>query len=286
MLDRDPLEQAKKLREEYERALDAVESRRAAYHEAVLELHRSGRPLREIAKELGLSHQRVHQIVTGGPPSRRRLGRVAGGVGGVLLVVAAIAAAVWIQSYQPLAFGRVGVVPVGSYNTIGERGQVAWVGYRKGIGGGSERPFFGVTIQNTGRFTVRLERPTGIYGPDGPDRPVLRGWSSRLVMARYTRDHGSGWKRGPLEPYQPINLAPGQIVMIGYQGGWHDCQIKLPVGATTPPTSFPISYSFLWKTATAHISFPGGLTIDPPNPHPNTDCLSPPGVGTQSSPNS
>jgi DNA-directed RNA polymerase specialized sigma24 family protein len=73
----DPLDQAKKLREEYERALDAAESRRAAYHEAVLELHRSGKPLREIAKELGLSHQRVHQIVSGESPRRRNLGRVA-----------------------------------------------------------------------------------------------------------------------------------------------------------------------------------------------------------------
>ena len=32
----DPLEQVKKLREEYERALDAAESHRSAYHEAVI----------------------------------------------------------------------------------------------------------------------------------------------------------------------------------------------------------------------------------------------------------
>jgi DNA-directed RNA polymerase specialized sigma24 family protein len=55
----------KKLREEYDRALDAAEARRVAYHEAVLDLYHSGTPLREIAKELGLSHQRVHQIVSG-----------------------------------------------------------------------------------------------------------------------------------------------------------------------------------------------------------------------------
>lgn len=276
----DPVDQAKKLREEYERALDAAESRRAAYHEAVLKLHRSGKPLREIAKELGLSHQRVHQIVSGESPRRRNLGRVAGGVGGLLVLLAAIAAAVWIQSYQPLAFGRMGVVPAGSYNTVGEKGQVAWVGYRKGIGGGPNRPFFGATLQNTGPFTVRLEEPTGKYGPD---LPVLGAWSSRLLMARYTRvketnpelarqDHGYTWKRGPLQPYHPINLAPGQIVMIAYQGVWHDCQLKAPAGTSTPPTTFPISYSFLWKTATAHIPFPGGMTIDPPNHHPNQDC--------------
>jgi hypothetical protein len=288
----DPLEQAKKLREEYERALDAAESRRTAYHEAVLELHRSGTPLREIAKELGLSHQRVHQIVSGESPRRRNLGRVAGGIGGLLVLIAAIAAAVWIQSYQPLAFGRLDVVPSGSYNTIGEKGQVAWVGYRKGIGGGPNRPFFAVTLQNTGPFTVRLERPTYRYGPD---LPVLRGWSSRLLMARYTRvketnpvlarrDHGYTWRRGPLQPYQPVSLAPGQIVMIAYQGVWHDCQLELPVGASTPPTTFPISYSFLWKTATARIPFPGGLTIDPPNHHANQDCRRSSRTGSGKSP--
>ena len=86
----DSLEQVKKLREEYERALDAAESRRVAYHEAVLELYRGGTPLREIAKELGLSHQRVHQIVSGEPPLRRRnLGRAAGGIGGALLLLTA-----------------------------------------------------------------------------------------------------------------------------------------------------------------------------------------------------
>ena len=197
----------------------------------------------------------------------------------------AIVSAVWIQSYQPLAVASADVVPAGSYNTVGENGHVAWVGYRKGLGGGPNRPFFGVTLQNTGPFTVRLERPTYRYGPD---LPVLRGWSSRLLMARYTRDgettnapagqdHGYAWKRGPFEPYQPTDLAPGQIVMVAYQGVWHDCQIKIPAGVSTPPTSLPVSYSFLWKTATAHIPFPGGLTIVPPNHHPHTDCTKPPG---------
>src|SRR5438876_11637837 len=85
----DPLEQVKKLREDYERALDVAESQRAAYHEAVLDLYRGGTPLREIAKELGLSHQRVHQIVSGEPPRRNRLPRAAGGGGAALFFVVA-----------------------------------------------------------------------------------------------------------------------------------------------------------------------------------------------------
>src|SRR5438067_11973680 len=92
----DTLEQVKKLREEYERALDAAESRRVAYHEAVLDLYRSGTPLREIASELGLSHQRVHQIVSGEPPRRRRLPRAAGAIGGVLVLVSATFGALWL----------------------------------------------------------------------------------------------------------------------------------------------------------------------------------------------
>jgi hypothetical protein len=99
----DPLEQIKKLREEYERSLDAAESRRVAYHEAVLDLYRSGTPLREIAKELGLSHQRVHQIVSGEPPRRRNLGKAAGGIASVLVLIAATFGALRIAHAPPFA---------------------------------------------------------------------------------------------------------------------------------------------------------------------------------------
>jgi hypothetical protein len=97
----DSLERAKKLREEYERALDAAESRRTAYHQAVLDLHRSGTPLREIARELGLSHQRVHQMVSGDTPRPKKLRRAAGGVAGVVVLVAAIFGALWLAKAAP-----------------------------------------------------------------------------------------------------------------------------------------------------------------------------------------
>lgn len=41
---------------------------RIDYHYAIQRLHAAGGSLREIADALGLSHQRVHQIVEGGPP--------------------------------------------------------------------------------------------------------------------------------------------------------------------------------------------------------------------------
>jgi hypothetical protein len=41
----------------------AAERARADYHHAIRRLHAAGGSLREIAEELGLSHQRVHQII-------------------------------------------------------------------------------------------------------------------------------------------------------------------------------------------------------------------------------
>jgi hypothetical protein len=200
----------------------------------------------------------------------------------------AIGAASWIQSYQPLAFAPADVLTPNSVNTFGENGRGAWVGYSNGIGG-PHRPFFGVTIQNTGHFTVRVD---GI-GTYAPLLPLLRGWSSRLLMARgafvqepvrdpagkIVRDvnghsmHRRVWKRERLRPFQAVDLAPGQIVMIVLRGVWHmDCLRNVSVGSTTPPQSFPVRYSFLWKTTTTHIPLPGGLRIAPPNHHPGTDC--------------
>jgi hypothetical protein len=205
----------------------------------------------------------------------------------LVVIGLAIGAAAWTQSYQPLAFAPADVLMADSVNTLGENGHGAWVGYRKGIGGGPHRPFFGVTIQNTGPFTVRV---VGL-GRYGPALPVLRGWSSRLLMAQGTfvqeplgpstnpiRDTNGrivrrrAWKRGPLQPFHPVDLAPGQIVMIAFEGVWHmDCH-PVTVGTTTPPRTFPVRYSFLWKTTTTQIPLPGGLTIDPANHHPYTDC--------------
>jgi hypothetical protein len=116
-IDVDSLDQVKKLREDYERALDAAESHRVAYHEAVLDLHRSGTPLREIAKELGLSHQRVHQIVSGEPPRRRNLGRAAGGIASVLVLIAATFGALRIAHVPPFA-QTVRVPRVKSYHEV------------------------------------------------------------------------------------------------------------------------------------------------------------------------
>jgi hypothetical protein len=61
-------------RQAQERLIDAerdVEVARAEFHRAVRRLHLHGSSLREVAANLGLSHQRVHQIVEEAGGSRR-----------------------------------------------------------------------------------------------------------------------------------------------------------------------------------------------------------------------
>ena len=61
-------------RQAQERLIDAerdVEVARAEFHRAVRRLHLHGSSLRELAATLGLSHQRVHQIVEEAGGSRR-----------------------------------------------------------------------------------------------------------------------------------------------------------------------------------------------------------------------
>jgi hypothetical protein len=61
-----------------ERLVDAerdAEVARADFHHAVRRLHLDGASLRELAGDLGLSHQRVHQIVESAGGSRRWLRR-------------------------------------------------------------------------------------------------------------------------------------------------------------------------------------------------------------------
>jgi hypothetical protein len=210
------------------------------------------------------------------PPRRRRRKLVVALV--VLAVVIALvaAAAAWARTYQPLAFARADSLPAHSVNTYGEDDQGALVGYNK-----HGHPFFGVTIQNTGHFPVRVLGNAKYGAPI----PVFYAWSSRLLGARYTRVQnphcpvpvreapGCAWKLGPLEPFSPVDLAPGQRVMLLWLGVWHDCHISIARGTTTPPRTLPVEYSFLGMRRTAQIPFPGGLTISPA--HHNPACGQP-----------
>ena len=89
----DSLERIRRLRDDYESSLDEAERLREEYHRAIVKLHRSGMSLREIANGLGISHQRVHQIVTPHeerPPSRKKRAIAAGGTVAIVLLTAGV----------------------------------------------------------------------------------------------------------------------------------------------------------------------------------------------------
>lgn len=89
-------------REAVEAAEDQLVQVRERYHVAIRQLAADGMSLRDIARELGLSHQRVHQIVSGAAtkpaePKRRR--RITG-VAAVVLVAALAASGVGLVVHR------------------------------------------------------------------------------------------------------------------------------------------------------------------------------------------
>lgn len=77
-LDEQLLTEARTVRERLLDLQHDVDRARADYQHAIRRLHAAGGSMREIAEVLGLSHQRVHQIVDAGPEDARRGRRVAG----------------------------------------------------------------------------------------------------------------------------------------------------------------------------------------------------------------
>src|SRR6266542_137989 len=67
-LDEKVLAQAREVRQRLVDLESQTAHARVDYHHAIKKLHAAGGSLREIAEALELSHQRVHQIVEGGPP--------------------------------------------------------------------------------------------------------------------------------------------------------------------------------------------------------------------------
>jgi transcriptional regulator with XRE-family HTH domain len=78
MLDEGLLAEATRTRERLMELHREVELARVDHHHSIRRLHASGGSMREIAEALGLSHQRVHQIVeaSGEAPSTRRAERL------------------------------------------------------------------------------------------------------------------------------------------------------------------------------------------------------------------
>jgi hypothetical protein len=91
MADRETLlRRTEQARASFEDRQDEVEAAKREYHESVRELAAAGMSLREIATALGLSHQRVHQIVSGKPTASRRRRTVTAAAAGTATLLAVL----------------------------------------------------------------------------------------------------------------------------------------------------------------------------------------------------
>jgi Clp amino terminal domain, pathogenicity island component len=73
-LDTTTLNEARELRSRLLELQHDADRAKLDYHHAIRRLHAAGGSMREIAEELDLSHQRVHQIVEGDEPIHARIG--------------------------------------------------------------------------------------------------------------------------------------------------------------------------------------------------------------------
>jgi hypothetical protein len=73
-LDETLLNEARELRSRLLELQHDADRAKLDYHHAIRRLHAAGGSMREIAEELDLSHQRVHQIVEGDEPIHTRIG--------------------------------------------------------------------------------------------------------------------------------------------------------------------------------------------------------------------
>lgn len=164
----------------------------------------------------------------------------------------AIGAVVWIDSYQPLSFGNGAQYPPATKGVVGS--DVQQVEFRQG------RPFeVGVSMVNTGRFTVR------VLGSAPPEDPPV---SARLFVAGPLPNHGQF--EGPYRPFRPFDLGPGQLALLVLRGSYHaSCHPNGRVQDFWELPGFSVRYGFLWRTGTAEIDLPSQLQIAGPK---GMDC--------------
>ena len=159
----------------------------------------------------------------------------------VAVVGLGIGAVVWIDSYQPIALGNATQLPLDSKPSPGQAGVT--VVFRKG------RPFlYGITIRNSGRFTVRVL---------GVPRDVGDFFAGGLWMSK---DQTARQDEKPLERFQPFDMKPGSYRWLVFKGVYA-CTTGAGPDLGVTRVDMPIRYRFLWRTATTSIPLRDPLSI-------------------------
>jgi hypothetical protein len=221
----DRIEETRQLREEYEAALDEAETRRAEYHRAVLKLHRSGMPLRQIAEALGISHQRVHQIVTGeAAPKPKRRGRAGVVAVSLILLLGLFAGYIRLAHLPPfqLAKATVAKVPEVSGLSISDAKRVlSAFGFEQVRSrrkpSAAEPPGFVLSQRPSGDMRVPVTTPVSLTyssGP-GPRSSLSEVRLAHGVLIPITHNGSYSWLSRVVPDTPPFKAGGGAIRFIG-----------------------------------------------------------------------
>lgn len=168
----------------------------------------------------------------------------------VLTVIGlAIGAVAWIDSYQPIAFAGGTQEPLDAKPSLGSAGVT--VVFHKG------HPFeYGISIQNNGRFTVRVL---------GIPKSVTDFYKGRLLMS----EDQTRMDELPLQRFHPFDMKPGSVRWLVFKGVYA-CTTGMgpgPGGLTWE--AIGVRFKFLWRTATASVPLDDPLTFTFPKGCPS-----------------
>lgn len=192
----------------------------------------------------------------------RRPRNVALAVVALIVTGLAIPTVEWVDSYQPLVWSGsvVAARAIDAEKSKAFRRLLPQFHSHTGalvVGFHEGHPFrFGMTIGNRGRFAVRIL---------GVSEPVVP-FSARLLVSEPLDRTAKALEHARLQPFRPFDLHPGQERLLVLRGVYdaHFCRTGL-YGAGGMFVPFPVRFSFLWKTATVHMTTstpqPPGLFI-------------------------
>lgn len=169
----------------------------------------------------------------------------------LILIGLAIPTFEWVDSYQPLFWSGTVAVPGAVDEAKSKAFRRLLPNFHSRTAGFVDTfhegaPFeFGLSIGNKGRFAVRI---LGVSEPIVP-------FSTRLFVSG-PLDHTAGSGRfGRLRPFRPFDLQPGEESLLVLRGVYDArfCASGLYRGGGMF-VPFTVRFSFLWKTATVHVS--------------------------------